>query len=355
MTITIDGRRIGPEHPTYFIADIAANHDGSLDRARALIGLAKKAGADAAKFQHFVATEIVSGAGFSRLGAQVGHQAAWTKPVEEVYADASVPADWTVELKAECDRVGITFLSTPYDLETIDALDPFLPAYKVGSGDIDWLEALERIASKGKPVLLGTGASTLEDVGRAVEVITRSNPDLVLLQCNTNYTGSDHNFDHLHLRVLQKYAEDWPDLVLGLSDHTHGPAAVLGAVTLGARVIERHFTDDNARPGPDHAFALDPPAWRAMVTETRRLERALGDPDKRVAGNEDETVVVQRRCLRAARDLSSGQELTREDLSVLRPATPGALRPSDLHAVLGRHLAVPVAAGEELTWSQLAG
>jgi sialic acid synthase SpsE len=353
MELNIDGRLIGPAHPTYFIADIAANHDGSLDRARQLIRLAKQAGADAAKFQHFTAHRIVSDEGFRSLGAQQTHQAAWTKSVTEVYRDASVPHDWTAQLKGECDSVGITFFSSPYDPAAVDHLDPFVPAFKIGSGDIDWLEQLEHIASKGKPVILATGACDLAEVIRAVELIRAANPQVALLQCNTNYTAREDNFDHLNLSVLRTYATLWPDLVLGLSDHTHGLAAVLGAVALGARIIERHFTDDNLRDGPDHAFALDPAAWQTMVDETRRLERALGSPLKCVAENEAETAVVQRRCVRAARDLPAGSVLQRSDLDVLRPATPGAITPDLLNSVIGCRTSHEVRRGDALSWSDV--
>ncbi len=154
--------------------------------------------------------------------------------------------------------MGIDYFSSPYDFDAIDLLDSFVPAYKIGSGEITWLEAMERIAKKGKPVILASGASDIGEVQRAVHCILRHNPQLVLMQCNTNYTASLENFNHIHLRVLQTYRLMFPDLVLGLSDHTPGHATVLGAVALGARVVEKHFTDDNNRVGPDHKFALNP-------------------------------------------------------------------------------------------------
>jgi len=352
--ITIDGREIGRDRPTYFVADIAANHDGSLDRAKALIRLAHEAGAEAAKFQHFTARTIVSEVGFRRLGGRLTHQAEWKQDVVEVYDAASVPQDWTAELKDECDRVGITFFTAPYSLAAVEALDPFVPAFKIGSGDVDWLEEIELVASKGKPVLLATGAADLRDVQRAVETVLRITDDLVLMQCNTNYTADDEsNLDHLNLNVLRTYATLWPDVVLGLSDHTHGSTAVLGAVALGARVVERHFTDDNHREGPDHRFALDATDWRTMVDDTRRLERALGSPVKVVEENERESIIVQRRCLRAARPLPAGTVLRREDLEVLRPAPTGAIRPAELPAVVGRTLQRAVDVGVELRWEDL--
>lgn len=351
-TVQIGDRTIGAGHPTYFIADIAANHDGNLDRARELIFLAKEAGADCAKFQHFRAESIVSDAGFRKLGG-LSHQASWKKSVVDVYRAASVPMEWTEVLLAACKEAGIEFMTAPYALDLIDAVDPFLRAYKIGSGDITWLQALRRIASKGKPVLLATGASTATEVQVAVDAILENNPALVLMQCNTNYTASAENMRHLHLRVLQTYASMYPGMPLGLSDHTGGHVSVLGAVALGARVIEKHFTDDTTRAGPDHKFAMDPRTWREMVDRTRDLEAALGEGVKRIASNEADTVVVQRRSLRTARALPAGHLLTPEDLIALRPCPDGAVSPAELGAVCGMRLGRDMEAEAAISWKDL--
>ncbi|MHC1783392.1 MAG: N-acetylneuraminate synthase family protein [Anaerolineaceae bacterium] len=353
MEIKIGEHIIGDNHPTYFIADIAANHDGSLERAVELVKLAKQAGADAAKFQNFSAAKIVSDYGFRSLGGQQSHQARWKKSVFQVYQDASISLDWTPVLKKTCDEIGLDYFTAPYDFDAIDAVDPYVPAFKVGSGEITWPEALERMARKGKPILLATGASTIGDVQRAVNAILAVNPQLVLMQCNTNYTASLENFKHIHLNVLKTYHTIYPDLVLGLSDHTPGHATVLGAVALGARVIEKHFTDDTKREGPDHGFSMDPQGWAEMVTAARQLERALGSADKFVAGNETETVVLQRRCVRTARSIQSGQVLTREMLTVLRPATAGAILPYELDLIPGKKARIDLPEGKELLWTDL--
>lgn len=344
---------IGAGAPTYFIADIAANHDGVLDRAKLLIRLAKEAGADAAKFQNFTAHKIVSDVGFRALGGQLSHQASWQKSVFQVYEDASVPHDWTPILKEECDRVGIEYFSSAYDFDAVDMLDRFVPAYKVGSGDIDWTEMLLHTGMKGKPVLIASGAATMADVMHAVEILERVTDQIVLMQCNTNYTGSDANFDHIHLRVLRTYQTMFPELILGLSDHTHGHATVLGAVALGAKVVEKHFTDDNDREGPDHKFAMNPKSWAEMVGRTRELERALGSTRKFVADNERETALVQRRCLRAATAIAAGETINRDMVDVLRPATEDSIRPPEIEAVVGTKAAVDIALGEALTWTML--
>ncbi|MHC1771428.1 MAG: N-acetylneuraminate synthase family protein [Flexilinea sp.] len=353
MEVQIGNKTIGINHPVYFIADIAANHDGDLNRAKTLIHIVKEAGADAAKFQNFKAEKIVSDYGFRNMGGQQSHQAKWKKSVFEVYQDASVPDRWSSELKETCDKEGIAYFSAPYDFESIDWLDSFMSVYKIGSGDIDWLESLERIASKGKPVLLATGAADMGEVQRAVRTILPINPKLVLMQCNTNYTASLENFKYINLRVLLTYAAIWPDLVLGLSDHTPGHATVLGAIALGARVIEKHFTDDNNREGPDHKFAMNPLSWAEMVENTRRLEKALGSTEKFVAENESETSVIQRRCLRASRDIKAGEVLTREMIDVLRPAIPGAIKPPEIPAVIGAKALEDIPFGKELTWKLL--
>ena len=347
--LTVSGKKIGLDYPTYFIADIAANHNGSLSKAKKLIRLAKEAGADAAKFQHFRADKIVSQYGFDSMARQKSHQARWKKSVFEVYEAASVPWEWTAELAKCCHKESIHFFSAPYDFEAIDMLDKYMPAYKVGSGDLNWTETLVRMAKKKKPIFLATGASTMREVVFAARQILRHNSKLCLMQCNTNYTGNLQNFEYINLNALKAYAKAFPGLVLGLSDHTPGSSTVLGAVALGARVIEKHFTDDRTQDGPDHAFSMDPKGWREMVDRTRELELALGDGRKKVENNEADTVFIQRRCLRAGSEFPGGHVLKKEDIDILRPAQRGAYFPDELSKVLGRKLRRAVPRGEALT------
>jgi len=354
MEFEIQGHMIGDNHPTYFIADIAANHDGDLDRAIELIRLAKEAGADAAKFQNFRAPNIVSDYGFKSLGEQLSHQARWKKSVFNVYEDAVIPFEWTPTLKDACDEFDIHYYSSPYDYEAIEMLDPYVPAYKAGSGLMSWPDAIVRMAKMGKPVLIATGASEMDDVRRVMDQVLPINDQVVLFQCNTNYTADEGNYDHLHLRVLESFAEEYPDVILGLSDHTQGAAVVVGAVAMGARVIERHFTDSNEREGPDHKFALNPENWAHMVEEVRILERALGRSEKLVADNEKDTYVVQRRCLRAARDIKQGESFSEDMLEILRPAAPGALMAWDLPSVVGKSAAADIPFGKDIQTSDLA-
>ena len=349
-----NGRRyIGNREAAYFIADIAANHDGHLARAKDLIHMAAACGADAAKFQNFQASRIVSRVGFESLSGNSSHQATWCKSVYDVYNDASLPLDWTPVLQETCIAAGIDYFTSPYDFDSVDAVDPFVSMYKIGSGDITWLEMVDYIADKGKLVLLATGASDIGDVQRAVNRILARNKNLVLMQCNTNYTGSVENFRHVNLNVLRLYAVMFPGVALGLSDHTPGHSTVLGAVALGANIIEKHFTDDIGREGPDHAFSMTPSTWKEMVDRTRELENALGGADKRVAGNETQTFILQRRCLRASSNLKHGQIIERNHLDVLRPAPADAIFPYDIDKIIGLRLRTDVPAGEYLRWTML--
>jgi N-acetylneuraminate synthase len=244
-------------------------------------------------------------------------------------------------------------MSAPYDFEAVAHLDPFVNAYKIGSGDINWLEELEVVAGLGKPIIVATGAATFEDVQRTMDMLLPTGLPLVLMQCNTNYEGSLENIHHVNLRVLQQYAREFPTVTLGLSDHTPGHLTVLGAVALGARVVEKHFTDDSSLPGPDHGFSMDPVTWRAMVEDTRKLEAALGTGVKGIEDNELHTVVLQRRCVRAQRDLPQGTTITRSDLVVLRPAPREAIPAHVVTQVPGKVTIRDILAGDVITWADL--
>jgi|TARA_B110000444_G_scaffold251823_1_gene280236 sialic acid synthase SpsE len=348
MEIKLGNKTISKSSPTYFIADIAANHDGSLARAIKLINLAKESGADAVKFQHHNVAKYVSDFGFKRLGGKLSHQKKWKKSIFEVYKDAEVPRKWTKTLVGHCRKINIKFMSTPYDLDTVDYLDKFLPAFKIGSGDLAWDDMIKKILSKKKPFFLATGASTLSEVDHAVKIITAKKISFCLMQCNTNYTGSIENFKYINLKVLNVYKKKFPNILLGLSDHTPGHETVLGSIMLGAKVIEKHFTDDTKRPGPDHPFSMDPRTWRLMIDSSRNLENALGDGIKKVEKNEIKTVVLQRRATRAIKDLKKGQKITREDVEYQRPCPLKAITPNASKKIFGKKVKRNIKSGDFL-------
>lgn len=278
--------RVGPGYPVYFIADIGANHNGVLNRASDLIRLAAIAGANAVKFQHFKAETLASREGFASIGRP---------ELYEVYEKAETPLDWIPTLSGVCKQAGVDFLSTPYDEAAADALEPYVHAYKVGSGDLVELGFLGYLARKGKPLIVSTGAATAHEVQCVAGILADEGVPHVLMQCNLNYDGSPDAYRHLNLKVLQTYAEALPKAVLGFSSHAPGSLDVLGAVALGAKVIEKHFTDNPERPGPDHHFALESADFQVMVDEVRQLELALGDGVKRVEENERDWRVIARR------------------------------------------------------------
>ena len=349
----IKNKKIGENYPTFFIADIAANHDGNLNKAIDLIHLSAENGADAAKFQHFKAETIVSDFGFKKLKSKKSHQSKWKKSVYEVYKDASINLEWTEKLKKECDKCGIIFFTSPYDLELVDYVNKYVPAYKIGSGDITYLEIIKKIATKKKPVILATGASTLKDVDRAVKEIFKSNKDICLMQCNTNYTAEDNNFNHINLNVLKTFKQRYPKIILGLSDHTFGHSTVLGAITLGARMVEKHFTDNNNREGPDHKFSMNPKSWKEMVERSRELESSLGSGKKIVEKNESETVILQRRSIRAKVTLTKGLKLKSSNLISLRPCPKNGILPFEINRVVGKTLKKNIERGDIIKWKDL--
>ncbi len=350
--IHIGSSAIGSGH-TYIIAEVGSNFDGNLNRAKRLADLAKELGADAYKIQNFLAPKIVSAVGFANL--QIAFQASWDKPVVEVYQQAEFPRAWLQEVSDHCGSIGIDFFSSPYDVAAVDLLEQIkVPAYKIGSGEIDNVPFLQYVAKTGKPIIMGVGASTMSEVEDAVSAVRKAgNDNIILLQCVTGYPSpiADANVRAM-LTLKEKFG-----VLVGYSDHTIGPAqkgddpldgltVPLASVALGAVVIEKHFTDDPLRKGPDHAFAMGPDAFRKMVNGIRAIEKSLGDGIKDLAPSEKETSVIQRRGIYAAKLIQKGERIERTHLELLRPAV--GLRPAELDSVIGKKAQRNIPAGAPL-------
>lgn len=335
-SIKINKKVISEKHPTYFIADISANHDGSLNKAKELIHMASEAGANAAKFQNFFAKTIVSDVGFRKLKKKFSHQKSWKKSVYQVYKKAELPIEWTGELNQTCKKYKIDYFTAPYDYNLINYLNKFVCAWKVGSGDINWHESILQMAKTKKPILIATGASNLSEVKNTINKVKKFNDKIVLMQCNTNYTASKKNFSYINLNVLKSFKKTFNNCILGLSDHTFGHETVLGAISLGARVIEKHFTDDNRRIGPDHKFSMNPKTWRSMIDASRNLENALGNGIKIIEQNEKDTVILQRRAIRVNREIKKGEYIKKNDLICLRPCPKGSIEPYDIKKIINK-------------------
>lgn len=345
--INIGKRIISVNHPTYFIADIAANHDGNLRKAKELIWLAKDAGADAVKFQHFIADKIVSDYGFKKLG-KISHQKKWSGSVFEIYDKYSLNRGWNDELIKTAMKAKIDFFTTPYDYNAVKEINKHVKLFKIGSGDITWIDFIKFVSKKGKPMLLATGASNINDVIRAIKVISEFNKKICIMQCNTNYSASLDNFKYINLNVLNFFRKRFPNIILGLSDHTPGHATVLGAITLGARVIEKHFTDNNKKNGPDHLFSMNPKSWREMIERSREIELSLGDGIKKIEKNETYSIIVQRRCVRASRDLQKGETISLSNIEFLRPAPKNSLPPYESNKIIGKRMRKNIKKGSVL-------
>ena len=349
----IKNRKIGINYKPYFIADIAANHDGSLDRAKELIWLAAEAGADAAKFQNFTASTLVSDVGFENLPDLKTHQNSWKESVYEIYKKATIPIEWTEILYKTCEEAKIDYFTSIYDLSQIDYLNDYVCAWKIGSGDITWHSMIENCCKTKKPILIATGASNFIEIEMAANLISKYTEKFVLMQCNTNYTGSDDNFKFINLNVLKMFKNKFPQAILGLSDHTPGHSTVLGAIALGANVIEKHFTDDNSREGSDHPFSMNPKSWKDMVVSSTELFHSLGDKNKTVMKNELNTRVVQRRAIRSSKNLYSGSILKETDFVFLRPCPVDGLEPFRVCDLVDKKLKNNIPKGHIITLNDL--
>ncbi len=350
--ITVGKRKIGPGFPTYIISEVGSNFDGDLKRAKYLAKLSLELGADAFKIQNFLAEKIVSETGFSNL--QVSFQSKWKKSVVDVYKAAEFPRKWLLELSDYCKKIGIDFFSAPYDKEAVDLLEEInAPIYKIGSGEIDNLEFIDYVAKAGKPILISCGSSTIGEIDTAIKTIRKNNNQIVLLQCVTNYPSP---IEDANIRAMAALGKRF-GVPVGYSDHTAGSDAggndplfgitvPIGAVACGACVIEKHFTDDIKRVGPDHPFAANPKTFKVMVDGIRAMEKALGDGVKRIMPSEKQTVIIQRRGIYANRGIKKGEILKREMVEFLRPAK--FFRPPALFKILGKKAKMDVGAGEPL-------
>tara|TARA_B100000963_G_scaffold361610_1_gene398090 strand:+ start:3986 stop:5038 length:1053 start_codon:yes stop_codon:yes gene_type:complete len=338
----------------YFIADIAANHDGSLERAKELVWLAKEAGADCAKFQHFKADKIVNDKEFRKIENLKTHQSDWKKSVSQIYDDYHFRREWTIEVQQECIKADIDFSSTPYDSEAIELIKDICPFIKIGSGDVSWIDHVESCLNTGLPIVIATGACTIDDVKRVMQLINKYDNQHCIMQCNTNYTVDPDKIKFVNLNVLQKYKELFPNAILGLSDHTVTPSSVYGSLPFGVRIIEKHFTDDNDRIGPDHKFAVNPTQWREMVTRSREIIDSLGDGLKKVEENEINAYVVQRRSCVSNKDLRKGHLITEDDIDFLRPCPEGSVQPYDWKKIIGKKINCDIEKNESFRWTNLS-
>ncbi len=313
------------------IAEAGVNHNGNLELARKMVYAAKAAGADYVKFQTAVPELVIS-----TFAPKAEYQKETTGSGQsqlEMCRAIHLPLSDYAGLKALCEEVGIGFMSTPFDLVSIDCLaDLGMDYWKIPSGEITNLPYLRKIASKGGRVILSTGMSTLDEVATAVEILEKggiSRADIILLHCTTQYPAP---FESVNLRAMNALATLGCGGV-GYSDHTRGIAVPIAAAALGAVVIEKHFTLDCTLPGPDHRASLEPDQLAAMVQAIREVEQSLGSGEKRVADAERGNIDIARKSIVAARAIAEGEFFTEENITIKRPG--GGISPMRWDEVLG--------------------
>jgi sialic acid synthase SpsE len=349
-TVQLGSKRLRAGSEPYVIAEIGVNHEGRLDLAKRLIELAKAGGADAAKFQSYKAGRIASR--HSPAYWDTSQEA--TRSQYELFLkyDKFGPAEYR-ELAEHARKVGIDFMSTPFDADAVEMLDPLVPFHKIASADLTNVPLLRQVAGKGKPVLLSTGASTLAEIDMAVATLTRAGcKDLVLLQCILNYPCPNEN---AHLNMIDGLRRAYPSHVIGYSDHTHPDERMLilaAAWLKGALVLEKHFTHDKTLPGNDHYHAMDVNDLKRFRENVALLTQVLGRSHKEPLADEAPAREHARRSIVIDRPLKAGQAIAAADITYKRPAH--GVSPLFWDEVIGRKVARDLEEDHVLRWEDLA-
>jgi sialic acid synthase SpsE len=345
--ITLDGKKVGLGQPCYIIAEVGSNHNRDINTAKKLIDISMDCGCDAVKFQSYTADGIYS-IYTPRISEMEGRSEPGESPYELIKR-IQMPVEWHGELKEYCDKKSITFCSTPFDEYMVDILESVnVSYYKVASYEITHYPMLAKIAKIGKPVILSTGNSGLDDIELAVNTIKQNGcQDFALLHCVSNYPAQYADVNLLCMDTLHAAF----DCVVGFSDHTTDYLSSAMAVARGAAIIEKHITLDKTYFGPDHPFSLNPHELKVFVEAIRNAERILGSPVKHVLDCEEENHKIGRRSIIAARDIKKGEIISREQLVIKRPAL--GLHPKYFNLVLGKTAKADIPKDKWITWDHL--
>ena len=347
-SITINGRKIGPDQPPYIICELSGNHNGSLDRALTMIDAAADTGCDAIKLQTYTADTITidhDGPGFQIEGGL------WAgRSLHELYDDAHTPFEWHAALFERARERGVTLFSSPFDHTAVDLLESLdAPAYKIASFETVDLPLIARVARTGKPMIISTGLANLGEIQDAVTT-ARDNGcnEIVLLHCVSAYPAV---FEDANLATVQHLGDAF-GVTPGLSDHTPGTACAVAAIALGARVVEKHFTLARADGGPDAAFSLEPSEFKALVDDCKNAFLSLGRVHYEVKGSEAGNLQF-RRSLYAVKPIAAGEAFSEDNVRSIRPGF--GLVPRCLPDLMGKTASRDIAYGEPMDWSMVSG
>lgn len=340
----IDGKEIGEKAPTYIIAEMSANHLQDLNRAKKIIEAAKKAGADAVKLQSYKPDTITIDCRGEEFMATKG--SIWEgMNLYELYEKAYMPWEWHAELFSYAKKIGISIFSSPFDFSAIELLESLnVPAYKIASYEIMDIPLVRKAAKTGKPIILSTGVADLADIDLAVKTcLSEGNDKIAILKCVSEYPAP---FEDINLRTIPNIAQTF-NCISGLSDHSMGDAVDIAAVTLGAKIIEKHLTLSRADGGPDGAFSMEPAEFAEMVTNIRNVEAALGEctyslNEKQTRGKKNS------RSLYIIKDVKCGELVTNENVRSIRPGL--GIKPKYLDEVIGKHFTKDFKKGTSLQW-----
>lgn len=341
QNFSIGNRMIGEGNPTYIIAEMSANHAGSIDRAKEIIHAVKESGADCIKIQTYTPDTITIDCHNEYFQIEKG---TWEgENLYSLYGKAYTPWDWQPALKEEADKIGLDFLSTPFDKTAVDFLEEMnLAFYKIASFELVDLPLIEYVAKTGKPIIMSTGMASLEEIKEAVDTVyATGNKKLALLKCSSAYPANPAD---MHLKTIPDLKEKF-QLPVGLSDHSMGHLSAVTSVALGGSIIEKHFCISREIENPDASFSMTPEEFKAMVEEVRACEAALGSARYGVSKQEEGNVIF-RRSIFCVKDIKAGELFTEENIRVIRPGY--GLKPKYLKDVLGKAATEDILRGEPL-------
>lgn len=343
---TLNKRAVGTGHPVYIIAEMSANHNQDKKIAMDIIHAARDAGADAVKLQTYTpdTMTIESHRSHFRLKDTI-----WRgKTLYDLYGEAATPWEWLPDLKAEAEQIGLDLFSTPFDFTAVDFLEAHdATAYKIASFEIVDLPLLKKVGQTGKPVILSTGMASLAEIQEAVDTLRQSGcTSLALLKCTSAYPAPP---EEANLKTIPHMAEAFR-LPVGLSDHTMGNAVAVGAVSLGACIIEKHFTLSRTNKGPDSSFSIEPIEFKAMVSDIRILEKALGKVSYDLTEKQEQSLVF-RRSLFVVKDMGKNDIFSVHNVRSIRPGN--GMHTRYLPEILGKKSNMPIKKGTPLKWNMI--